>query len=137
MLLGVKPFSAAELTAEANRAAADALANAAFQGAQQLPPKDKPPGVTIEDLVQAHGLLRDGKMVEARAGQRVLAASSAELASDPNAVPLSALQAEVRTLGQALQRVRRPRAAGARRCGRGLISGSCCRLGPVRMGTRS
>ena len=102
MLLGVKPFSAAELTAEANRAAADALANAAFQGAQQLPPKDKPPGVTIEDLVQAHGLLRDGKMVEARGGQRVLAASSAELASDPNAVPLSALQAEVRTLGQAL-----------------------------------
>lgn len=102
MLLGVKPFNAAELNTEADRAAADALANAAFQGAQELPPTGTPPGVTIEDLVRAHTHLRVGNGVEMDGEQRVLAAASTELAADPLAVPLSALQGEVRALGQAL-----------------------------------
>lgn len=102
MLLGVKPFNAAELNTEADRAAADALANAAFQGAQELPPTGTPPGVTIEDLVRAHTHLRVGNGVEMDGEQRVLAAASTELASDPLAVPLSALQREVRELGQTL-----------------------------------
>lgn len=103
MLLGVDPFSAAELQAKADRAAADALANAAFQGDDELPLAGKAPGVTIEDLVRAHELLRVGNRVELKGKLRPLLAASAELAADGDAVPLAAALPEVRALGQELR----------------------------------
>ncbi len=102
MLLGVRPFNAAELNAEADRTAGDALANAAFQGGEESPPQGRPPGVTIEDLVRAHGSLKEGTHVETPGGSRPLAATWRELAADPTAVALSPLLAEVRTTGRDL-----------------------------------
>lgn len=103
MLLGVKPFNAAELNAEADRSASDALANAAFQAGAESPPPAQPPGVTIEDLVRAQRLLRGDSWVDTRGGRRPLAATAADLAGDSMAVPLSAMLAEVRGMGKDLR----------------------------------
>lgn len=102
MLLGMKPFSAEELVAEADRAAADALAHAAFSEHADAVPPSKPAGVTIDDLARAHALLRRGDKIETRAGVRPLAANGAELEAEPRAVPLSPLAGEVRALGAEL-----------------------------------
>lgn len=99
MLLGVKPFSAAALNAEADKAAADALAHAAFRSGDESPPSATPPAVTIEDLARGHRFLKRGEQVDTRAGPRPLAASWRELAADPTAVPLSPLLAELRAIG--------------------------------------
>lgn len=103
MLLGVKPFNAAALNLEADRAAADALAHAAFRSGDQSPPSGPPPGVTIEDLARGHSFLKRGTHVNTRDGARPLAASWSELAADPTAVPLSALLADVRAIGVELR----------------------------------
>ncbi len=102
MLLGVQPFNAAELNAEADRARADVLAGAAFQSSEELPPPGHPPGVTIEDLARAYGLLKRGMSVKTSAGPRTLAATSRELVEDPEALPLSPFVREVRSVGQDL-----------------------------------
>ncbi len=103
MLLGVRPFNAAALHEEAERAAADALAQAAFESADQSPPSGKPPGVTIEDLARAHGLLKRGTDVATARGARPIAAAWRELAGDPTGVPLSPFLADVRAIGAELR----------------------------------
>lgn len=100
MLLGVRPFSAADLNAEADRAAADALASAAFSGSTEAPPPGNAPGVTIDDLARAHSLLRAGSHVSTAQGSRPLAADGAALEADLQAIPLSPLTPEVRSVGQ-------------------------------------
>ena len=103
MLLGVQRFSAADLNAEADRAAGDAMANAAFAASDDALPPGKPAGVTIEDLVQAHRMLRHGNRVETRLGSRSLVADRAALEAEPAAIPLSPFAADVRALGQDLR----------------------------------
>lgn len=103
MLLGVQPFNAAQLNAEADQARGDALANATFQAADHSPPSSKPPGVTIQDLARAHQLLELGSAVETRFGSRPLVPSGRELVADAGAVPLSPFHAETRALGQELR----------------------------------
>jgi hypothetical protein len=103
MLLGVQPFNAAELNAEADRARGDALANAAFQSADQSPPSGKAPGVTIDDFARAYGLLKRGMKVDWRGSSRPLAATARDLEADPTAVPLSPFLPELRVVGQELR----------------------------------
>jgi superfamily II DNA or RNA helicase len=103
MLLGVQPFNAAELDAEADKARDDVLANAAFQGSEQTPPTGKPPGVTIEDLARAYGHLNRGMDIEIRGELRTLGPSWRELVVNVERVPLSPFVAEVRALGRELR----------------------------------
>jgi superfamily II DNA or RNA helicase len=103
MLLGVQPFDAAELNAEADKAQADALANAAFQSSDELPPSGTPPGVTIHDLVRAHSFLKLGKQLDTSSGPRELVASAPELAEKQAAIPLSPFTSDLRCIGQELQ----------------------------------
>lgn len=102
MLLGVQPFDAAELNAEADKAQADALANAAFQSSDQFPPPGTPPGATIHDLVRAHSFLKLGMQLGTPNGPRRLVATAAELAEDRDAVPLSPFNSDLRRIGQDL-----------------------------------
>ncbi|HET7631388.1 MAG TPA: helicase-related protein [Gemmatimonadaceae bacterium] len=102
MLLGVQPFSAAALNREADRAQADALANAAFEGTEEPPPSASPPGVVIEDLARAFGMLKRDLVLDTLAGSRRLAPAARELAENPSAVPLSPFLPEVRRAGQDL-----------------------------------
>jgi hypothetical protein len=103
MLLGMQPFSAAELNAEADRARDDAVATAAFQSSDEPPPIGNPPGVTSQDLSRAYGLLRRGARIEMHGESRSLASTWQELDADPAAIPLSAFVAEVREVGQELR----------------------------------
>jgi Helicase conserved C-terminal domain len=103
MLLGVQPFNAAELNAEADKARDDALANAAFQGSEESPPSGKPPGVTIQDLARAYGFLNRGMDIDVRGRLQRLAPSWRELVVDVASIPLSPFVAEVRGLGQDLR----------------------------------
>jgi hypothetical protein len=87
------------LNAEADRAAADALAHAAFESGDRSPPSGTPPGATIEDLARGYSFLKRGLYVDTQAGARPLAPSWRELAADPTAVPLSPLLSDVRAIG--------------------------------------
>lgn len=102
MLLGVQPFSAAALNDEADRAEADALANAAFEGTEEPPPAGKPPGVVIEDLARAFGMLKRGFSLETPVGARQLALAARELAENTGSFPLSPFLPEIRRAGQEL-----------------------------------
>lgn len=102
MLLGVRPFSAAELNAAADHARDDVLANAAFEGTEEGPPPGKPPGVTIEDLARSFLLLKPGQLIDTRSGPRPLSGSSGELAENPSSYPLSPFLVEVRRVGEEL-----------------------------------
>ncbi|MDP9223366.1 MAG: SWF/SNF helicase family protein, partial [Actinomycetota bacterium] len=103
MLLGVQPFDAAELNAEADKAGADALANAAFQSTDEPPPAGKPPGVTIGDLARAYGFLKRDMHVDTLGGSRTLAATSGELAEHQRAIPLSSFSSDLRRVGEELR----------------------------------
>lgn len=103
MLLGVQPFNAAELNAEADKAQADALANAAFQSSDESPPPGIPPGVTIHDLVRAHSFLKLGDQLDTSSGPRELVATAPELAENQTAIPLSPFSSDLRRVGQELQ----------------------------------
>lgn len=103
MLLGVVPFDAAELHAEADRARADALANAAFQSTDEAPPPGNPPGVTIADLTRAYSLIRRDPRVGSGTGSIPFRGSWQELVADPSAIPLSPFGADVRRAGQVLR----------------------------------
>jgi superfamily II DNA or RNA helicase len=102
MLLGVQPFSAAELNAEADNAKADALAQAAFQSTQEPPPGGKPPGVTIDDLARAYSFLGREMLVDLLGGTRPIEASWRGLAANDAAMPLSPFLPELRRIGSDL-----------------------------------
>jgi hypothetical protein len=99
MLLGVQPFDAAALDIEADSASTDALAGAAFEGTIESPPPGKPPGVTIDDLGRAFGMLKLGPELEASGHRRPVVATSGELDEHPLALALSPFTAELRHLG--------------------------------------
>jgi hypothetical protein len=102
MLLGVQPFNAAELNAEADRATSDALADAAFRSTEEGPPAGKPPGVTIEDFVRAYDFLRREFRLDIYGESRPLTGEAAGLADDPTAIPLSPFVPELRAIGNEL-----------------------------------
>lgn len=102
MLLGVQPFNAAALDQEADRAKADALAHAAFEGTEEAPPGGNAAGVVIDDLARAFGILKLPAELNTPAGRRPLAAGFRELAENPDALPLSPFLSEVRRVGHEL-----------------------------------
>jgi hypothetical protein len=99
MLLGVVPFNAEVLKAEADRAATDTLASAAFAATNEEPPRGTPPGVTIEDLARAFGLLSAAVGRDLTSASVRMATSSKALAADGGATPLSPFSATLRRLG--------------------------------------
>lgn len=102
MLLGVQPFNAAALNQEADRAQSDALANAAFEGTEEPPPAASPPGVVIDDLARAFGMLKRGLAVDSPVGARLPAPAARELGENSGALPLSPFLPEIRRVGQEL-----------------------------------
>lgn len=99
MLLGVEPFSAEQLNAQADHAKADALAAAAFEGTEETPPPGPPPGVTIQDLARAYAFLGEQGQITVAGVTRRLESSWRSLAADPAAIPLSPLNPAVRRAG--------------------------------------
>lgn len=101
MLLGVVPFDAEELRAEADRAAADTLAGAAFAATNEEPPAGPPPGVTIDDFARAFEQLLPSLVNGQDTVGMEVAASSKVLAANDRAMPLSPFLPTIRRIGQA------------------------------------